>query len=779
MAFTHETLVNVAPSVPSIYLYMTNDTATDMAVPGYFNRREIPLNVNDTIMAITRASGTPQVVTFVVDMATASFQSVVLSVGGGGVTGLTNPLLGNLIAAGFNVDDLGQVTFRDAGGGVLTLANSPTGGLLVNGAPIASDLVGDTTPQLGGNLDGQNFNVTNLGTINGRNVALDGTNQDALQTLMGLAAGTTILPATTDTVLAPANLVTRFQDIATALLSTGSINSVAAVSPVAGDIPLAALITALGQDHIQNLLGVAAGTNQLPAVPAGTGVILNAGTAAAQIAELKSRIDAGGGSVGGDLTALEALTTIGIAERTAVDTWVTRAVGLLVNNLVARSLRGGIEFADTAGNGQKWWVDEETDNSLVFRYGATDGTATARFTIPPGGLTLGGSLDLSSNGGANVNTAAVTKIDIDGTRATLTESATAGEMNLAFAESLVMRGDYNATTNNPDLTTATLQVQGDAYRVSVDGNQDIGNGAEDFSVDDIVYRHTDGTWRQMRFRTAPGAAQTGTTPAQTVSLGASFSSDPIPFPDAISTDHFAASAGIDIGFLPTGTVATPHIIQATAHYQADGFVRIIVDNLSADNVPLPAINWTIYKVNESQAAGAGGGGGSQIALTTPFTTSSDLVAVNTRDAVEEVKALAETPLSAVGPGAVLMEQTGGGHAGELVTESITPRFIGAGDGLVLRMGPFGFPVRVVDCGVSVDNGESGEFSLETDTGPGTTSAGVPGISDVAFATLARTSVPPTTPTTIYPAGAEFVLSFSNTSAAIDGTSLTRFQIAGA
>ena len=38
---------------------------------------------------------------------------------------------------------------------------------------VLTDLVGDVTPQLGGNLDGQNYNLTNIGTVSGTNLQLD------------------------------------------------------------------------------------------------------------------------------------------------------------------------------------------------------------------------------------------------------------------------------------------------------------------------------------------------------------------------------------------------------------------------------------------------------------------------------------------------------------------------------------------------------------------------------------------------------------------------------
>ena len=38
---------------------------------------------------------------------------------------------------------------------------------------LSTDIVNDTTPQLGGALDGQNNNLSNIGTIDGANLQLD------------------------------------------------------------------------------------------------------------------------------------------------------------------------------------------------------------------------------------------------------------------------------------------------------------------------------------------------------------------------------------------------------------------------------------------------------------------------------------------------------------------------------------------------------------------------------------------------------------------------------
>lgn len=48
-----------------------------------------------------------------------------------------------------------------------------------------SDVVDDTSPELGGNLDGGGFAITNIGNVDGRDVSADGTALDALQATIG------------------------------------------------------------------------------------------------------------------------------------------------------------------------------------------------------------------------------------------------------------------------------------------------------------------------------------------------------------------------------------------------------------------------------------------------------------------------------------------------------------------------------------------------------------------------------------------------------------------
>lgn len=135
-----------------------------------------------------------------------------------------------VLSSGANANDLIEITsysaFAISGLGTMSAQNynsvSITGGsidvstLLVNGAPIVTDVVGDTTPQLGGDLDLNGNNITGNGTAsftnagtgngvfidqdgNGRGLAIDheGTTQTALHidTAITTGNGLDILPS--------------------------------------------------------------------------------------------------------------------------------------------------------------------------------------------------------------------------------------------------------------------------------------------------------------------------------------------------------------------------------------------------------------------------------------------------------------------------------------------------------------------------------------------------------------------------------------------------------
>ena len=140
MPFTQATMFNLSAGSPAHYMYVTDDDVPTVSTTNYFDRRRVTLHVDDIISVISRAGGPAQITHMVVETATPTTVGVAVTTGAG-VTGLTNPLVSDLAAAGNDLNDIGQVTLRDAGGGLLTLSNSPTGGLLVNGAPLATDTV--------------------------------------------------------------------------------------------------------------------------------------------------------------------------------------------------------------------------------------------------------------------------------------------------------------------------------------------------------------------------------------------------------------------------------------------------------------------------------------------------------------------------------------------------------------------------------------------------------------------------------------------------------------
>ena len=99
-------------------------------------------------------------------------------------------------------------------------------------ADVVTDLVDDTSPQLGGNLDlnsrditgtgDLNFtgSITLTGTVDGRDVSTDGTNQDTLQTLTGVSAGSTNLGTFTGTTIGDTSTIkVALQDLETELES--------------------------------------------------------------------------------------------------------------------------------------------------------------------------------------------------------------------------------------------------------------------------------------------------------------------------------------------------------------------------------------------------------------------------------------------------------------------------------------------------------------------------------------------------------------------------------
>ena len=88
-------------------------------------------------------------------------------------TGAIN-ISGSINTGSANITSGGTISANNFGGQGLGLTNIPAGQLTgalpaISGANLTginTDLVSDTTPQLGGNLDAQSNNITNLGTIN-------------------------------------------------------------------------------------------------------------------------------------------------------------------------------------------------------------------------------------------------------------------------------------------------------------------------------------------------------------------------------------------------------------------------------------------------------------------------------------------------------------------------------------------------------------------------------------------------------------------------------------
>ncbi len=229
MAFTSETLFNLTAGRPSFYLYVTLDDVATVSTTGYFNRRQVTLHKDDVIFMMSRSGGAAQITNLSVESVTASTVTVSVSTGAG-VIGLTNPLAADLAAAGNDLNDIGSITLRDTGGGVLTISNSATGGIEINGAPIASDVVNDLTPQLGGALDAQGFAITNTGLV-------DGINLPALQTATGLATGTVQFPELTGAPVIPAGTAAvQLQALKTAVDAAGGSPPAPTVSP-ATNIP--------------------------------------------------------------------------------------------------------------------------------------------------------------------------------------------------------------------------------------------------------------------------------------------------------------------------------------------------------------------------------------------------------------------------------------------------------------------------------------------------------------------------------------------------------------
>lgn len=122
---------------------------------------------------------------------------------------------------------------------------------------------------------------------------------------------------------------------------------------------------------------------------------------------------------------------------------------------------------------------------------------------------------------------------------------------------MIYKGTWNASTNTPALAGGTGD-NGNAYRVSVAGSQDLGAGSISFSVDDRVI-YNGATWEKWD---ANDAVQSvfGRTGAVTAQAG-DYSSFYDKWPVGSKLDHFGATA-------PTGFLACDGAAVSRATYAA-------------------------------------------------------------------------------------------------------------------------------------------------------------------------------------------------------------------
>ncbi|MCF8226920.1 MAG: hypothetical protein K9J30_13670, partial [Bacteroidales bacterium] len=167
-----------------------------------------------------------------------------------------------------------------AAGSFTTLTAS--GNTSVTGAATFTTGAGQVT--LGGNLDVASGvdvtgNITVTGTVDGRDIAADGTNQDAFQTLTGIGAGSTDLGTFTGTTITDNTTVkTALQELETALEAGGSTDdqTAAEVSFTAAGNIVATDVQAAIEELDAEKLALAGGTMS-GAINMGTNAITNAG----------------------------------------------------------------------------------------------------------------------------------------------------------------------------------------------------------------------------------------------------------------------------------------------------------------------------------------------------------------------------------------------------------------------------------------------------------------------------------------------------------------------
>lgn len=90
----------------------------------------------------------------------------------------------------------------------------------------------------------------------------------------------------------------------------------------------------------------------------------------------------------------------------------------------------------------------------------------------------------------------------------------------AIPQAMIYKGAWNASTNTPTLAGG-VGSNGDEYRVSVAGNQDLGGGAQDYNPgDSVVYNSATGVWdffdnSQAAVTSGEVVTALGYTPART------------------------------------------------------------------------------------------------------------------------------------------------------------------------------------------------------------------------------------------------------------------------
>jgi len=638
----------------------------------------------------------------------------------------------------------------------------------------------------------------------------DTTNQAAIQDILGVVAGTSVLPPTTGAVLAAADLVTRMQDIATALAAAGgggltspltalldagnqSITNVAdlqanvvtlrdqggnaipwllredaannAVWHYSGadrmTLTPGGVLDVLGGFRVNGvdqigalltLLGVTSGQTDFGTIFTGTTIPDNA-TLTAALQALETAVEAAGGAsfdiidAAGDLMIGTADNTVG-----------RLGIGAALQQLRVNAAGTALEWAAPSSGVTNWLALNDTPNAFT-------GFASQLVRVNAGETALEF---------INVNPLDANLIDAAGDLLVGTADNTAGRLALGTANQ-VLRVNAGATAleyADPASSVTVTTVDTPALRDAV---------ANVSPGDVVIVTDVDGLGTEQAFFVETAAATFGAATTR--------KSGPIPTLDAAggTPDLAALAASPDsadvyrlINHADTGI--PDQIIVKRENNSGYNLMASAgafdIDSLPAGTAPVPGTAQVVASVGgvEQRFNASDLGGGAANAAALSFATTSDLDATNTRDAIEEVKAESQDVIPALAEGSQFFE----GATGDVrrrPSYGMVLNFEGLADGTVLRFPPIPLGFQVADVGVSVSNGETTEFTAAIDTGPGTASNNIAGIVSVAAATLARTSAPPTTPATIHAADSEVTFVLGNSSNPINGSALVRYQIA--